>query len=93
MRTDSLTAEPPGKPKNTGVGSPQEKNRGLLLQADSLPTELSEKPYHIHINDKILTELTLLFYLFKVNSHRKLPGQKDHPIFTFSSDGFLGMHM
>ena len=63
------------------------------LQVDSLPPELSGKPYHIHINDKILTKLTLLFYLFKVNSHRKLPAQKDPPILTFASDGFLGMHM
>ena len=39
LRVDSLPAEPPGKPKNTGVGSPsllqrifptQESNRGLL---------------------------------------------------------------
>ena len=63
------------------------------LQVDSLPTELSGKPYHIHINDKVLTELTLLFYLFKVHLHRKLPAQKDPPVLTFASDGFLGMHM
>ena len=40
MQADSLPAEPPGKPKNTGVGSPsllqgifptQESNRGLLI--------------------------------------------------------------
>ena len=49
----SLPAEPPGKPKNTGVGSLsllqrifliQESNGSPALQADSLPTELSGKP-------------------------------------------------
>ena len=53
---DSLPAEPLGKPKNTGVGSlsllqqiflTQELNRGLL-QADSLPTELSGKPFKVY---------------------------------------------
>ena len=54
LQADSLPAEPPGKPKNTGVGSLsllqwifpiQELNQGLFtLQADSLPTELSGKP-------------------------------------------------
>ena len=54
MQADSLPAEPPEKPKNTGVGSLsllqwifpiQELNQGLFtLQADSLPTELSGKP-------------------------------------------------
>ena len=48
LQADSLPAEPPGKPKNTGVGSwsllqgiflTWELNQGLL-QADSLPTEL-----------------------------------------------------
>ena len=47
---DSLPAEPPGKPKNTGVGSlsllqgiflTQELKGSPALQADSLPTELS----------------------------------------------------
>ena len=47
LPTDSLPAEPPGKPKNTGVGSlsllqgiflAQELDRGLLqLQVDFLP--------------------------------------------------------
>ena len=55
LQAHSLPAEPPGKPKNTGVGSlsllqwiypTQELNQGLLYQsgkvgkADSLPTEL-----------------------------------------------------
>ena len=49
----SLPAEPPGKPKNTGVGSlpspadlpdPGIELRSPALQVDSLPTELSEKP-------------------------------------------------
>ena len=50
LQADYLLSEPPGKPKNTGVGSlsllqgifpTQELNRGLLqLQVDSLPAEL-----------------------------------------------------
>ena len=49
-----FTAEPQGKPKNTGVGSlsllqrifpTQESNQSPALQADSLPTELSGKLY------------------------------------------------
>ena len=55
LQADFLPAEPQGKPKNTGVGSvsllqkiflAQELNQGLpLIQADSLPTELSGKPF------------------------------------------------
>ena len=47
---DSLPDEPQGKPKNTGVGSlsllpnPGTESGSPALQADSLPTELSEKP-------------------------------------------------
>ena len=50
LQAESLPAEPPGKPKNTGVGSPSFPtdlpNPGIkagshVLQADSLPTELS----------------------------------------------------
>ena len=54
LQVDSLQAEPPGKPKNIGVGSlsllqrifpTQESNWGSpALQADSLPTELSGQP-------------------------------------------------
>ena len=52
LQADSLPAEPPGKPKNTGVGSRPSPvdlpNPGIelgspALQADSLPIELSEK--------------------------------------------------
>ena len=50
---DSLPADPQGKPKNTGVGIPSPADLPDLgieivspaLQADSLPTELSRKPY------------------------------------------------
>ena len=52
LQADSLPAEPPGKPKNTGVGSlfpsPGDlPNPGIepgspALQADFLPTELQE---------------------------------------------------
>ena len=50
LQAHSLPAEPPGKPKNTGVGKPIPspgdlpdpgiKPGSLALQADSLPTEL-----------------------------------------------------
>ena len=49
LQADSLPAEPEGKPRNTGVGSlsrssqPINPTRVLLIEADSLPTELSEK--------------------------------------------------
>jgi len=51
---DSLPSEPQGKPKNTGVGSlsllqgifpTQQSNKSPELQVDSLPTELSGKPF------------------------------------------------
>ena len=58
LQVDSLPSEPPGKPKNTGMGSlslpqqifqTQESNSGSpALQADSLPAELPGKP-HLHI--------------------------------------------
>ena len=51
MQADSLPFEPPGEPKNTGVGSLSLLQGNLpdpginlgfpALQADSLPTELS----------------------------------------------------
>ena len=54
LQADSLPSEPPGKPKNTGVGSlsllqenfpTKELNRASpALQADSLPAELPRKP-------------------------------------------------
>ena len=53
LQANSLPAEPPGKPKNTGVGSlsllqgnflTQESNRGLpALPVDPLPAELVGK--------------------------------------------------
>ena len=53
MEADSLPSEPPGKPKNTGVGSLSLSlgdcpNTGIelgspALQADSLPAELPGK--------------------------------------------------
>jgi len=53
LQADSLPSEPPGKPRNTGVGSlsllqgiflTQELNQGFPLQTDSLPAELPGKP-------------------------------------------------
>ena len=51
LQVDSLPSEPPGKPKNTGVGSlvPSPGNHpdpGIepALQADSLPAKLPRKP-------------------------------------------------
>ena len=53
LQADSLPAEPQGKPKNTGVGSPSSvylPDPGIEpgspeLQVDSLSTELSGKPF------------------------------------------------
>ena len=55
LQANSLPAEPPGKPKNTVVGSlsllqwilsnPGTELGSPALQVDSLPTELSGKPY------------------------------------------------
>ena len=52
LQVDSLSSEPPGKPKNTGVDSPSPgdfPNPGIklgspALQVDSLPAELPGKP-------------------------------------------------
>ena len=54
LQADSLPSEPPGKPKNTGVGSlipspvdlpdPGIETWSPALQVYSLPTELSGKP-------------------------------------------------
>ena len=62
LQTDSLLSEPPGKPKNTGVGSlfpllqgiflPQESNQGLL-HCRRILYQLSyqgKQPYSIKIN-------------------------------------------
>ena len=56
IEADSLPSEPPGKPKNTGVGilipspgdlpDPEIKPGSPALQADSLPAELPVKPSH-----------------------------------------------
>ena len=52
LQEDSFPAKPPGKPKNTGVGSLSMdlSDRGIkpqspALQADSLPAELPDKNY------------------------------------------------
>ena len=54
LQVDSLQSEPPGKPKNTGVGSlsllqgtfpTQNSNSGFALQADSLLAELPGKTH------------------------------------------------
>ena len=48
LQTDSLLSEPPGKPKNTRVGSlsllPGIEPGSPALQANSLPAELPGKP-------------------------------------------------
>ena len=77
LQVDSLTTEPAGKPKNTGVGSlsllqgifqTREDLGSPVLQANSLPVELPGKP--ISKNDISLTlaiwtyvQLTKIFYL------------------------------
>ena len=58
LQADTVPAEPPGKPKNTGVGSlsllqqifpTQESNQSPALPADSLPAEPAGK--HTCITD------------------------------------------
>ena len=55
LQADSLPAEPPGKPKNTGVDSlsslvdlpdPAIEPSSPALQVDSLPAELPGKPLY-----------------------------------------------
>ena len=53
MQEDSLPSEPPGKPKNSGMGRLARNGTGVpgielespALHADSLPGELTEKPF------------------------------------------------
>ena len=61
MQADSLPAEPHGKLKNTGVGSPSLLQQDLpdpgiepgspTLQADSLPAELPGEPVPETVSD------------------------------------------
>ena len=61
LQADSLPSEPPGKPKNTGVGSlslfqlpnPEIEPGSLVLQVESLPAELPGKPIYTTILCKI----------------------------------------
>ena len=68
FQADSLPAELPGKPKNTGVGSlsllqgifpTQRSNPGPTLQADSLTAELPGKPKNTGVGS-----LALLQWIF-----------------------------
>ena len=66
LQADSLPPEPPGKPKNTGVGSlsllqgnfqPRNRTRVSCIIGKSLPAELLEKPLDLllpgfHIKEK-----------------------------------------
>ena len=75
LQVVSLPDEPPGKPKNTGVGSlsllqwtNQESNPGIepgypALQEDSLPAELRGKPYFVYSNVYLLISNSKLFFL------------------------------
>ena len=53
LQEDSLPSEPPGKPKNSGMGRLARNGTGVpgielespALHADSLPGELTEKPF------------------------------------------------
>ena len=52
LQVDSLPAEPPEKPKSTGVGSPSLfhlPNGSPALQVDSLPAELQEENLIVNI--------------------------------------------
>ena len=73
FQADSLPSEPPGKPKNTGVGSlsllkgifpTQQSNQGLLYcRQILLPTELWGKPLYI-INCNFLLTRTACFVTY-----------------------------
>ena len=52
LQADSLPAEPRGKPKNTGVGSPSL----LQGQADSLPAEPQGKPKNAGVGSQSLLQ-------------------------------------
>ena len=76
LHVDSLPAEPPGKPKNTGVGSLSllqgnawpRNQAGVSLQTDSLPTELPRKPSLPYLRSTVTTLYCLrekcMWYLF-----------------------------
>ena len=70
LQKDSLLSEPPGKPKNTGVGTSRYlPNPGIepgspALQVDPLPAEPPGKPSN-HWTSREFPGITLLFvYLF-----------------------------
>ena len=44
LQADPLPSEPPGKPMNTGGGSPGIKLGSAAMQVDSLPAELPVEP-------------------------------------------------
>ena len=79
MQADSLSSEPPGKPKNTEVGSPSLFQGNLphpeielgspALQVDSLPTDLFGKPSVVLLLVLVVCRLPLLSEPH--SSHRK----------------------
>ena len=69
LHLDSLPAEPPGKPKNTGVGSlsllqriflTQESNRALLHCRRTLPAEPPGKPKNTGVGSLFLLQRVFL---------------------------------
>ena len=68
LQADSLPAEPPGKPKNTGAGSLSLSSGNFpdpglepgcpALQADSLPAEPPGKPYEADSDPKSSWQMT-----------------------------------
>ena len=76
LQVDYLPYEPPGKPKNTGVGSlsllqgifPTQELNQHLLQADSLPTT-REALYIGWINNKVL--------LYSTGNYIQYPGETE----------------
>ena len=77
LQADSSAAEPPGKPKNTGVGNPsllqwiflnQESNqpRSPAFQADSLPAKLPGKPI-------ALNSWHIFFSIYNTEENDRLP--------------------
>ena len=88
LQVDSLPFEPPGKPKNTGMGSlsllqgiflTQESRGSPALQADSLPSELLRKPTNARhgttdlMNSDLMIIESLLKTLRPFQSKRNFP--------------------
>ena len=81
LQADSLPSEPPGKSKNTGMGSLfllqgfflTQESRSPALQADSLPAELPGKPSCLRVWAKSYCNRSkIIFFNQEKKNHIKL---------------------